>query len=78
MHDLRRTGATMMTALGVLPEIAERCLNHAEENKMKRICQRHSYETEKREAWKLLGDRLALYLNPVDNVVLLRKAGWFF
>lgn len=27
-HDLRRTGATLMTALGVLPEVAERCLTH--------------------------------------------------
>lgn len=33
-HDLRRTGATLMTSLGVLPEVAERCLNHAEENKI--------------------------------------------
>ncbi|MGH2638617.1 MAG: tyrosine-type recombinase/integrase, partial [Rhabdochlamydiaceae bacterium] len=31
-HDLRRTGATLMNALGVLPEVAERCLNHMEEN----------------------------------------------
>ncbi|HQU79872.1 MAG TPA: tyrosine-type recombinase/integrase [Azonexus sp.] len=58
-HDLRRTGATMMTRLGVLPEVAERCLNHVEENRMKRIYQRHTYETEMREAWRLLGDHLA-------------------
>lgn len=58
-HDLRRTGATMMTRLGVLPEVAERCLNHVEENRMKRIYQRHTYETEMREAWCLLGDHLA-------------------
>lgn len=57
-HDLRRTGATMMTALGVMPEVAERCLNHTEENKVKRVYQRHSYSAEKREAWDLLGARL--------------------
>jgi len=57
-HDLRRTGATMMTRLGVLPEVAERCLNHVEENRMKRIYQRHTYEAEMREAWRLLGDHL--------------------
>jgi integrase len=59
-HDLRRTGATMMVALGVLPEVAERCLNHTEENKVKRIYQRHSYEAEMRQAWALLGDRLEM------------------
>ena len=36
-HDLRRTGATMMVMLGVLPEVAERCLNHTEQNRVKRI-----------------------------------------
>lgn len=59
-HDLRRTAATMMVALGVIPEVAERCLNHTEENKVKRIYQRHSYEPEMREAWHLLGERLTI------------------
>ena len=27
-HDLRRTAATLMTALGILPDIADKCLNH--------------------------------------------------
>jgi len=73
-HDLRRTGATMMVALGVLPEVAERCLNHTEENKVKRIYQRHSYENEMREAWRLLGERLDL-LTRTDtaNVLTLRR-----
>jgi integrase len=57
-HDLRRTGATMMTALGVLPEVAERCLNHTEEKKVKRIYQRHSYNKEMAKAWSALGERL--------------------
>ena len=57
-HDLRRTGATMMVALGVIPEVAERCLNHTETNKVKRIYQRHSYEKEMREAWAMLGGKL--------------------
>ena len=58
-HDLRRTGATMMVAMGVIPEVAERCLNHTEENRIKRTYQRHSYESEMRNAWMLLGGRLA-------------------
>ena len=57
-HDLRRTGATLMVALGVIPEVAERCLNHTEENRIKRTYQRHSYEKEMRDAWLRLGNKL--------------------
>jgi integrase len=59
-HDLRRTAATMMVQLGVLPDVVEKCLNHTEPNKLKRIYQRASYEGAMREAWRLLGDRLDL------------------
>ncbi len=58
-HDLRRTGATLMSSLGVLPEVAERCLNHTEENKIKRIYQRYGYENEMKHAWETLGNHLA-------------------
>lgn len=57
-HDLRRTGATLMTALGVLPEVAERCLNHTDDNKVRRIYQRYSYQKEMVEAWRLLGEHI--------------------
>jgi integrase len=67
-HDLRRTGATMMTALGVIPEVAERCLNHVEQNKIKRVYQRHNYEKEMREAWRLLGERLELLTTAQNSV----------
>lgn len=70
-HDLRRTAAKLMTALGVLPEVAEKCLNHTEESRVKRAYQRHSYEAEKREAWRLLGERLELLTRDEDNVVTL-------
>lgn len=73
-HDLRRTGATLMTKLGVLPEVAERCLNHAEENKIKRTYQRHTYTNEMREAWRLLGERLELLTrDDADNVVTMKN-----
>lgn len=49
----------MITALGVIPEVAERCLNHTEENKVKRIYQRHNYSNEMREAWQRLGEKLS-------------------
>lgn len=74
-HDLRRTGATLMVALGVLPEVAERCLNHTEQNRVKRTYQRHSYEREMREAWRLLGERLELLTRTdAENVVTLARA----
>ncbi len=59
MHDLRRTGATLMVANGALPEVAERCLNHTEQNRLKRIYQRHSYQKEMKAAWEALGQHLS-------------------
>lgn len=74
MHDLRRTGSTMMVALGVTPAVVERCLNHVEQNRMMRIYQRHSYESEMKRGWQLLGERLALLARKdISNVVVLNK-----
>ncbi|RBA23370.1 tyrosine-type recombinase/integrase [Herminiimonas fonticola] len=72
-HDLRRTGATMMQSLGVVPDVIERCLNHVEPNKLRRTYQTYDYATEKREAWQLLGDRLALILTAPDTAIVMRK-----
>jgi integrase len=57
-HDLRRTGATLMGDLGITPDVIEKCLNHTEENKVKRIYQRQKLETEQAEAWQILGNHL--------------------
>lgn len=65
-HDLRRTGATMMVELGALPEVVERCLNHREQNRVKRIYQRHDYKKEMAAAWKLLGERVDALLTAKD------------
>jgi len=64
MHDLRRTGASLMTKLGVLDVVADKCLAHTEENKVKRIYLRHDYKEEMREAWRQLGERLSLLIYP--------------
>nr|VFJ78006.1 MAG: Phage integrase family protein [Candidatus Kentron sp. FW] len=73
-HDLRRTGATMMGELGVMGEVIEHCLNHVERNSLKRIYQRHELKAERREAWRLLGERITLLLTAGDpkNVVVGR------
>ena len=57
-HDLRRTGATLMGDLGIAPDVIEKCLNHTEENKVKRIYQRQKLETQQAEAWQILGNHL--------------------
>ncbi len=72
-HDLRRTGATLMAELGVLPDVVERCLNHTEQTKMKRIYQRSQYEAAMREAWQKLGTRLSMLNNKSYNVVTLTQ-----
>ena len=76
-HDLRRTAATTMAELGALPDVVEKCLNHVEAGKVKRIYQRAQYEGPMREAWRLLGSRLTLLRDMaagrVTNVVPLQR-----
>lgn len=58
-HDLRRTGATMMQALGISLDIIDRCQNHVPSgSKVRRSYMHHDYADEKRAAWNALGDRL--------------------
>lgn len=57
-HDLRRTGATIMGNLGVRPDVIEKCLNHVEQNRMKRIYQRQELRNEMEAAWTTLGVHL--------------------
>lgn len=71
-HDLRRTGASLMAELGTLPDVIERCLNHTEENKMKRIYQRATFEGAMRNAWQILGERIELLSNLPSNVITLK------
>ena len=73
-HDLRRTGATIMGNLKVAPDVIEKCLNHTEENKIKRIYQRQELKAEQAEAWRVLGERLHLLVNiNISNVVLMHQ-----
>lgn len=77
-HDLRRTGATIMQELGVLPDVIEKGLNHTEEKKVKRVYQRAQYLGPMRQAWEVLGKRLEMLeakaRGVADNVVSLRAA----
>lgn len=58
-HDLRRTGATMMQALGVPLDVIDRCQNHVlSGSKVRRAYMHHDYAEEMRQAWADLGARL--------------------
>lgn len=73
-HDLRRTGATIMGNLGTPSDVIDKCLNHTEENKLKRVYQRQKLEAEQAQAWKLLGERLELLVNlDAANVIPLHR-----
>jgi len=70
-HDLRRTGATIMGNLGIQPDVIEKCLNHTEQNKMKRVYQRQELKAEQAEAWRKLGERLEfLHKHDKGNLVM--------
>lgn len=67
-HDLRRTGATMMQELGVPLEIIDRCQNHLlGGSKVRRHYLHHDYASEKRDAWKRLGERLEAILTVTTD-----------
>lgn len=67
-HDLRRTGATMMQALGISLELIDRCQNHVlPGSKVRRHYMPHDYADEKRAAWAALDERLATLIALRDN-----------
>jgi integrase len=77
IHDLRRTAATGMAAIGIAPHIIEACLNHVSGAKggVAGIYNREQYEPEKRaalERWaNLIGEITSQ--TPRGNVVPLRQ-----
>lgn len=74
-HDLRRTAATLMQALGVAPAVIEKALNHTEPRRLVATYQRYDYRTERRDAFNRLGEHLErLALGEAARVVALRRA----
>jgi len=58
-HDLRRTGATMMQALGIPLELMDRCQKQVlPGSKVRRHYMLHDYAEVKKAAWAALGERL--------------------
>ncbi|GGD78410.1 tyrosine-type recombinase/integrase [Caballeronia grimmiae] len=66
LHDLRRTGASLMQEQMILPVVIERCLNHFQESDIRRTYQVYAYEPQMKEAWLVLGQYLDQLLNPTE------------
>jgi len=74
-HDLRRTAATMMQALGISLDVIDRCQNHVlPGSKVRRHYLHHDYADEKREAWAKLGSRLESILASEESNSSLKPA----
>jgi len=56
-HDFRRTTASLMTGMGIPRLTVSKILNHAEAG-ITSVYDRHSYDTEKREALEAWAKRL--------------------
>lgn len=78
-HDLRRTAATMMQALGVSPDVIDRCQNHVlAGSRVRRHYLKHEYNDEKRDAWRLLGSEIERVLaqpSPAPTLPLPSATG---
>ena len=76
-HDLRRTAASNMAALGINRLVISKILNHVETS-VTAIYDRHGYDTEKRhalEAWAAHLEGILSGKPKADNVVTLAAAG---
>jgi integrase len=70
LHDLRRTGRTLMSRAGVPDDHAERAMGHVIGG-VRGVYNRYEYLDEKRKAFEALAGLVALILNPPagNNVV---------
>ena len=74
-HDLRRTAATHMTEMGISRLVVSKILNHVDSN-ITAIYDRHSYDTEKRnalEAWGKKIHQLNCNQKLENNIVTLKS-----
>jgi integrase len=74
VHDLRRTGRSLMSRAGVQPDTAERVLGHAIPG-IRGVYDRHEFLAEKRDALARLAALIDSIVDPPPpNVVALREA----
>ncbi len=71
-HDFRRTARTHLEALGVMPHVAERCLNHKVKG-VEGIYNRHDYFNERKAGLQAWADLLAeLEKDDTDKVIPIK------
>ena len=78
LHDLRRTAASGLQKLGIMPEVIEQCLGHRvggeRGGSIRRVYQRYNYAKEKRAALNVWADHIELVLKGrASSVVALRR-----
>jgi integrase len=65
-HDLRRTAATHMTAMGIPRLVVSKILNHSDNN-ITAIYDRHSYDAEKQNALEAWGSKIKQLIDRTEN-----------
>jgi hypothetical protein len=75
-HDLRRTLATRLAALGIPAEDVKACLNHARDDVTARHYDQYDRLREKRRALELWSEQVQSIIDgaPTSNVISLRPA----
>ncbi len=73
LHDLRRTGRSLMSRAGVPADHAERCLGHVIGG-VRGVYDRYAYLAEKRDAFDKLAGLVDLILNPQPNVTPMARS----
>jgi integrase len=75
LHDIRRTVATRMVDLGVLPHVVEAVLNHVSGHKagVAGVYNRASYGKEKRAALMLWSEHIKTLVGGGSNVVMIQR-----
>jgi integrase len=71
LHDLRRTGRSLISRAGVRPDVAELCLGHVIGG-VRGTYDRHQYHEEKAQAFEALATQIDLILHPRANVAQFR------
>jgi integrase len=71
LHDLRRTGRSLMSRAGVDADHAERCLGHVIGG-VRGTYDRYAYYVEKKQAFEALAAQIERIINPQDNVIPMR------
>ena len=80
LHDLRRTAASGMAALGFQPHVIERVLNHVSgaQGGLVGVYQRHEYRDDRKRAILAWGEHVMALVSAeapkAENVVQLRRA----